>query len=342
MNWRGSGQSVLEMPFTGHEFRQIFEEAFSLLDELLNLPPDYKILFLQGGAYGQFAFIPMNLLRSKKKADYVITGHWSNRAASEARKYATINVVTDNSDKGHTTLPPLESWTLDPSAAYCHITTNETSDGVQFHELPDTGVVPLVADTTSDFLTKPINISRFGALYASAQKNIGPAGLTIVIVRKDLLDNASPITPNVFDFGFLAANNSKVNTPPTWAIYIAGLVFKWILSQGGLGEMAKRNRAKANHVYEAIDGSEFYHCPVETNCRSTVNVVFSLPTKALEQEFLVQAQVRGLLNLAGHAAKGGIRASLYNAVSADAVNALIEFMNEFAAANKNRAMPHQF
>ena len=342
INWHGSGLSVLEMPFTGPEFGQILEETLSSLRQLLKLPSNYHALFLQGGAYGQFALIPMNLLRGKGKADYAITGHWSARATAEARKYGSVNVVTDNSESGFTTLPPVESWTLDPGAAYCHITTNETANGVQFHQLPDTGAVPLIADATSDFLSKPIDIARFGALYASAQKNIGPAGLTIVIVRKDLLGDASSITPSVFNFGLLAASNSKVNTLPTWAIYIASLVFKWILAEGGLEEMAKRNRNKARILYDAIDSSDFYHCPTANDCRSRVTVVFGLPTKALEEAFLSLASERGLLNLRGHAALGGVRASLYNAVSEEAVRTLIDFMDEFAAPRKRQVGRHSF
>ncbi len=334
IDWRGRGLSVLEMPFTGPEFGQILEETLSSLKQLLSLPSNYHVLFLQSGAYGQFAVIPMNLLRGIGRADYALTGHWSIRAAGEARKYGLVNVVADNSASGFTTLPPVENWALDPDAAYCHITTNETANGVQFHELPDTGDVPLVADVTSDFLTQPVDIARFGALYASAQKNIGAAGLTIVIVRKDLVGEASSMTPDVFDFGLLAANNSKVNTPPTWAIYISSLVFKWILTEGGLEEMARRNRKKAEILYEAIDSSEFYHCPVAIGCRSRANVVFNLPTKALEEEFLGLASERGLLNLGGHAASGGIRASVYNAVSEEGVRVLIDFMDEFAAPRK--------
>lgn len=324
------------MPFSGAEFGQIHEEALSLLGELVDLPPGYSILFMQGGAYGQFALIPMNLLRGIGRADYAVTGHWSSRAAAEARKYCIVNSVTDNSDNGHTNVQPVESWALDPDAAYCHITTNETANGVQLRTLPVTGDVPLVADATSDFLTGPIDIERFGSIYASAQKNIGPAGLTIVIVRDDLIGEASAITPNVFDFGLLAANNSKVNTPPTWAVYIAGLVFRWILAQGGLKEMEKQNRKKARILYDVIDSSGFYRCPVARECRSTVNVVFGLPTKALEEEFLILAQKRGLLNLSGHAAMGALRASLYNAVSMEAMTALIAFMDEFATSNKGQ------
>lgn len=334
VNWNGSGLSVLEMSFTGPHFTSILEAARASLVRLLQLPENYHVLFMQGGAYGQFAIMPMNLLRGIGKADYAITGHWSARAAAEARKYGTVNVVTDTSANGFRTLPPVTGWNLDPEAAYCHITTNETANGIQFRQLPDTGAVPLVADATSDFLTKPVDISRFGAIYASAQKNIGPAGLTIVIVRKDLLGAASPVTPNVFDFGLLAAENSKVNTPPTWAIFLAGLVFDWILAEGGLEEMGKRNRTKARILYDAIDASDFYRGPAAENCRSSVSVVFDLPNKDLEAAFLEMTSRHGLLHLAGHAASGGVRASLYNAVAEEAVRTLAGFMNDFARQNK--------
>jgi phosphoserine aminotransferase len=336
VNWNDSGLSVLEMPFTGPHFTGILEAARASLARLLQLPENYHVLFMQGGAYGQFAVIPMNLLRGLGSADYAITGHWSARAAAEARKYGTVNVVTDTSASGFRTLPPVSDWNLDPGAAYCHITTNETANGIQFRQLPDTGDVPLVADATSDFLTKPVDVSRFGAIYASAQKNIGPAGLTIVIVRNDLLGGASPVTPNVFDFGLLAAENSKVNTPPTWAIFLAGLVFDWILAEGGLEEMGERNRTKARILYDAIDASDFYRCPAAENCRSSVSVVFGLPSKGLEAALLDQATRSGLLNLAGHSASGGIRASLYNAITEEAVLALVNFMNEFATRHKSQ------
>ncbi len=333
-NWKGSGQSVMEIPFTGDEFAQIHEEAVATLRLLLDIPSDYHILLLQGGAYGQFSILPMNLLRGRQKADYAVTGHWSRRAADEAEKYCSVSIAASGFKSGFSEIPDWSEWSLDHQAAYCHITTNETAEGVQFKELPDTGRVPLVADVTSDFLTEPMDISRFGAIYASAQKNAGTAGLTIVIVKENLLGQALPITPSVFDYGRLVANASKVNTPPVWAIFIAGLVFKWILSEGGLAEMAYRNRCKAKSLYAAIDDSGFYRCSVAEKVRSSVSVCFQLPDSGLEEVFLSEAQKKGLLNLKGHSATGGIRASLYNAVSEEAVTALVRFMDRFAVQHK--------
>jgi phosphoserine aminotransferase len=332
-NWKGSGQSVMEIPFTGDEFAEIHQEALSSLRLLLNIPTDYHILFLQGGAYGQFSMLPMNLLRGKGRADYVVTGHWSRRAADEARKYCSVNIAASGSASRYADIPDWADWSLDPQAAYCHITTNETADGVQFSALPNTGQVPLVADVTSDFLTQPVDIKLFGALYASAQKNAGTAGLTVVIIKERLLGQPLPITPAVFDYTRLAKHASKVNTPPVWSVFIAGLMFKWIQSEGGLEEMAVRNRRKAAMLYEVIDESGLYRCAVAEKVRSSVNVCFHLPDQDLENAFLFSAQQRGLLNLKGHSASGGIRASLYNAVSEEAVAALAVFMRDFAAEN---------
>ncbi len=329
-DWRGCGQSVMEIPFTGPEFKSILDDATSSLKELLTIPDDYHVLMIQGGAYGQFSFMPMNLLRGHDSADYAVTGHWSKRAADEARKYCKVNIVTDGSAANFTDIENPDKWRFDPHAAYCHLTTNETANGLQLPHLPDSGDVPLVADVTSDLLTAPLDVSKFGTLYASAQKNMGIAGLTIVIVRDDLAGQALSTTPAVFDYGRLAANTSKVNTPPTWAVYISGLVFKWVLSQGGLAEMARRNRAKAKALYDVIDAGNFYRCPVASRVRSSVNVCFGLPTEELEKQFLSEAAENGLLYLQGHSAAGAIRASLYNAVEQDAVNALTQFMTDFA------------
>jgi len=333
-DWRGTGQSVMEIPFTGDEFREILESTIASFRELLDIPDNYHVLMLQGGAYGQFSIAPMNLLGARKSTDYAITGHWSKRAANEANKYCKVNIVTDRTDMDFTDIENPESWRLDANAAYCHITTNETANGVQLRQLPDTGDVPLVGDVTSDLLTAPLDVRKFGVLYASAQKNMGIAGLTVVLIRDDLLGQALPITPSVFDYSQLVANSSKVNTPPTWAVYISGLVFKWVLSQGGLQEMARSNLYKANLIYDVIDSNNFYHCPVVENVRSTVNVCFNLPDKNLEELFLSQATENGLLNLQGHSATGAIRASLYNAVSEEAVIALRQFMIIFADEHK--------
>ncbi len=332
--WAGSGLSVMELPFTGPEYAAIFEDAVSSLRQLLEIPPNYHVLLLQGGAYGQFSMVPMNLLRGRSSADYAVTGHWSRRAAAEARKYGSVNIAADGGAMGFTDIPEWSRWSLDAKAAYCHITTNETADGVQFKQLPETGRVPLVADVTSDFLTAPLDIEGFGAVYASAQKNAGTAGLTVVIVADELLGRPLPITPAVFDYGRLAENACKVNTPPVWAIFVAGLVFRWIRAEGGLPEMARRNHSKAARLYAAVDDSGFYRCRVQRSVRSTVNVCFHLPGPDLERRFLAEAEARGLHNLKGHAATGGIRASLYNAVGDDAVTALVEFMGDFAVRHK--------
>ncbi|WP_275099601.1 3-phosphoserine/phosphohydroxythreonine transaminase [Sedimenticola hydrogenitrophicus] len=329
-NWAGSGQSVMEIPFTGEAFARIHDEAVATLRNLLEIPPDYHVLLLQGGAYGQFSLLPMNLLRGRECADYALTGHWSQRAANEAKRYCRVNIAADGASSGYTAIPDWSAWSLDPTAAYCHITTNETANGVRFRELPDTGRVPLVADITSDFLMAPLDIRRFGLVYASAQKNAGIAGLTVVIVKQALLGRALPITPTVFNYELLAASNSRVNTPPVWAIYMAGLVFKWIQAEGGLGEMAVRNRRHAGWLYRTIDESGFYHCRAAEAARSPVNVCFELPTPRLERAFLAEARERRLHNLKGHAAATGLRASLYNAVSESAVAALVSFMRDFA------------
>ncbi len=329
-NWRGSGLSVMEIPFTGEAYAELYDETVALLRRLLELPDDYHILLLQGGAYSQFSLLPMNLLRGRSSADYAVTGHWSARAAEEARRYCRVNIVTDSSDGAYGDIADLDKWSLDPEAAYCHITTNETANGVQFHSLPDTHPAPLVADITSDFLMAPLAIERFGLLYASAQKNAGIAGLTLVIVNDALLGGAMSITPTVFDYTKLAACRSKVNTPPVWAIYMAGLVFRWICDEGGLTVMAERNRRRARDLYRTIDESGFYSCPVAERVRSSVSVCFGLPTPQLEDRFIRQAQEEGLCHLQGHSASGGVRVSLYNAVSDRAVETLIDFMHRFA------------
>ncbi|WP_428609859.1 3-phosphoserine/phosphohydroxythreonine transaminase [Sedimenticola sp.] len=329
-DWDGNGQSVMEIPFTGEAFARIHSEAEATLRRLLAIPSDYQVLFIQGGAYGQFSLLPMNLLRGRESVDYAVTGHWSQRAANEAKRYCRVNIVADGATNGFTDIPEWPEWSLDPAAAYCHITSNETANGIQFREWPETGSVPLVADVTSDFLMAPLDIRRFGLVYASAQKNAGIAGLTLVIVHQSLLGRALPITPTVFNYELLAAANSRINTPPVWALYLAGLVFKWILAEGGLAEMAARNRRHARWLYQAIDESGFYHCRVAESARSSVNVCFELPTAPLQQQFLAEAEAQGLHNLKGHAAATGLRASLYNGVSEAAVSGLLAFMHDFA------------
>ncbi len=330
LDWRGSGLSVMEMPFTGPEFTEIIATATQDLGDLLAIPPGHHVLFLQGGAYGHFAFLAMNLLGGKNTADYVETGHWSRRAIGEARRYCQVNIAATGEADGFIAVPPRLDWRLNADAAYCHITTNETADGVQFHWMPDTGAVPLVADMTSDFLSRPIDVARFGLIYASAQKNVGPAGLTILIVRDSLLGDALPVTPRVFDYTAQAKGGSMINTPPTYGVYMAGLVFQWLKRQGGLPAMERTNRKKSAKLYAAIDDSGFYSCSVEPEARSWTSPCFGLPDETLEQRFLARAGKRGLVNLKGHPRRRGIRASLYNAMPEAGVDALIEFMEEFA------------
>lgn len=337
LDWNGTGLSVLEMPFTGPDFQTILDEATADLCELLAIPDSHRILFLQGGAFGHFAMIPMNLLRGRQVADYVESGHWAKRAISEARRYCRVNISASGAAENFTRLPSLDGWCPDPAAAYCHITTNETAQGLQFHQTPETGDVPLVADMTSDLLSRPLEVARFGLIYGSAQKNIGPAGLTVIILRKDLLGNALPETPAVFDYTRQAEAGSKINTPPTFAIYLAGLVFKWLKQRGGLKAVHRNNRAKSAALYGAIDDSGFYRNSVPPEHRSLVTVCFELPDQSLEGRFLAEARERGLHNLKGHPAVGGLRASLYNAMPQQGVDALADFMRSFAAGCSLRA-----
>jgi len=335
LDWRGTGMSVMELPFTSAEYRGIAAEAARDVRDLLALAPGYHVLFLQGGAYGHFALLAMNLLGRRAEADYVQTGHWSCRAITEAARYGRIEIVASGEADGYRHIPPQEEWCLNSGAAYCHVTSNETANGLQFHWTPDTGRVPLVADVTSDFLTRPMDVSRYGLLYASAQKNVGIAGLTIVIIHEDLLDQAMELTPAVFNYGLQARGASTVNTPPTYALYIAGLVFSWLKGQGGLVAIEEANRRKSTHLYDTVDADDFYHCPIEPADRSLVNVCFRLPSPELEAAFLAQAAERGLVNLAGHGATGGIRASLYNCLPQTGVDALVGFMHEFSASRRD-------
>jgi len=329
LDWRGSGMSVMEMSHRGKEFIAIAEQAEADLRTLLGIPANYKVLFLQGGATGQFAAVPLNLLRGNSKADYLNTGNWSKKAIGEAKRHCQVNVVASSEDSRFSTIPPRASWNCDPDAAYFHYTPNETIGGVEFHEIPDVGDVPLVADMSSTILSRPLDVSRFGVIYAGAQKNIGPAGLTIVIVREDLMGAAHPLTPSVLDYKNQADNDSMSNTPPTYAWYIAGLVFKWLLEQGGLNAMGERNQRKAQLLYDAIDNSGYYKNPVDPNCRSWMNVPFTLPDANLDKTFLAEAKEAGLLTLAGHRSVGGMRASIYNAMPEAGVRALVDFMADF-------------
>ncbi|TAK92199.1 MAG: 3-phosphoserine/phosphohydroxythreonine transaminase [Burkholderiaceae bacterium] len=329
LDWHGSGMSVMEMSHRGKEFIAIHAQAESLLRELMNIPTNYKVLFLQGGAIGQNAFIPMNLLRGKTSADYINTGEWSKKSIKEAKKYCSVNVAASAEADNFTSVPKQETWKADPNAAYVHICSNETIGGVEYHWTPDTGAVPLVADMSSNILSHPIDVSHYGMIYAGAQKNIGPAGLTIVIVREDLIGNALPITPSVFDLKQQADNDSMLNTPPTYAIYIAGLVFQWIKAQGGLTAMETHNRAKAAVLYDYLDSTSFYSSPIAREDRSLMNVPFKLRDEALDEAFLKGAQARGMIQLKGHRSVGGMRASIYNAMPIEGVQALVDYMKEF-------------
>ena len=329
LDWHGCGTSVMEMSHRGKEFIGIADAAEADLRELLGIPTSYKVLFLQGGASLQFNAIPMNLLRGKKSADYVNTGEWSKKAIKEAKRYGAVNLAASAEDRNFTYAPKQSQWKLDPNAAYVHVCTNETIGGVEFHWVPDTGDVPLVADMSSHILSRPIDVAKYGLIYAGAQKNIGPAGLTIVIVREDLLGQALPLTPTVLDYKAQAEADSMLNTPATYGIYIAGLVFQWLKKLGGLPKIAEMNRAKAAVLYDFLDQTEFYYSPVDKDDRSLMNVPFRLRNEALNDEFLKQTKQLGMAELKGHRAVGGMRASIYNAMPLEGVQALVAFMQEF-------------
>jgi phosphoserine aminotransferase len=331
LDWHGSGMSVMEMSHRGKEFIAIADEAQALLRELLGVPSNYKVLFMQGGAIAENAIVPMNMLRGKDRADYVDTGEWSRKSIKEAKKYARVNVAASAEADGYTRIPARATWQLDPDAAYVHICSNETIGGVQYHFTPDVGDVPLVADMSSDILSRPIDVSKYGLIYAGAQKNVGPSGLTIVIVREDLIGQALPATPSAFDYKTVADNDSMYNTPPTYAIYIAGLVFQWLKAQGGLEAMARRNQAKAALLYDHLDGTSFYQAPVARECRSWMNVPFRLHDASLDAAFLKGAEAAGLVQLKGHRSVGGMRASIYNAMPIEGVQALVAYMKDFEA-----------
>ncbi len=328
-DYRGTGMSVMEMSHRSAEFIDIAQRAEADLRELLDVPDDYAVLFLQGGATAQFAAVPLNLLGDKIAADHVNTGAWAKKAISEAQHYCLANVAASSEATNFDRIPPRAEWQLDPKAAYVHIIGNETIGGVEYHDIPDVGDVPLVTDMSCTLLSRPIDVSRFGAIYAGAQKKIGPAGLVLVIVRRDLLGRARADTPSVLDWGLYADNDSMLNTPATYSWYIAGLVFRWIKRQGGLAVMAQHNRAKAQKLYRAIDSSNFYRCPVVERDRSLMNVTFTLADEALDKAFVKGAEARSMQNLKGHRSVGGMRASIYNAVPEAAVDALIEYMAAF-------------
>jgi phosphoserine aminotransferase len=333
LDWHGSGMSVMEMSHRGKEFIAIHAEAESLLRELMGVPANYKVLFMQGGAMAENAIVPMNMLRGRSGADYINTGEWSKKSIKEAGKFATVNVAASSEATAFDRIPARDTWQLDKNAAYVHICSNETIGGVEFHFTPEVGDVPLVADMSSSILSRPVDVTKYGLIYGGAQKNIGPAGVTLVIVRDDLIGQALPITPSAFDYKLQADNDSMLNTPPTYAIYIAGLVFNWIKAQGGLAGIELRNRAKAKLLYDALDASEFFSSPVQRADRSLMNVPFKLKDASLDAAFLKGAQERSMIQLKGHRVVGGMRASIYNAMPIEGVQALVAYMKEFEAAH---------
>ncbi len=329
LDWRGLGLSVMELSHRGPEFMEILARSEADLRDLLNIPSEYRVIFCQEGASAHWDMIPLNLLQGKKRADYIETGYWSYRAIEEGRRYCQVNIAASNRSDQFCAIPLQQDWRLDPDAAYVHYCSNETIDGLEFHWIPDTGSVPLVVDMSSHFLSRPVPIQRFGMVYAGAQKNIGPAGLSLVIIRDDLLHPAAPGTPFLMDYHAQVLANSMLNTPPTFTIWVAGLVFQWIKRQGGLEAMEARNREKSEALYAALDRSDFYRTTVKRIDRSHMNIPFHLRDPALDEKFLKEAEQHHLLQLRGHRVVGGMRASIYNAMPMAGVQALIAFMNDF-------------
>ena len=329
LNWGETGTSIMEMSHRSEIFQEIARDAEQDLRDLMDIPDNYKVLFLQGGASTQFAIVPMNLLRGNHTADYVRTGIWSHKAVEQAQRLCDVNIAADTMDKGYNYIPEFDTWELNPDAAYLHFASNETIGGVEFNWLPETGDVPLVADMSSNILSRPIDVSKYGLIYAGAQKNIGPSGITVVIVRDDLIGDAMPSTPISFDYAVQAKDASLYNTPPTFAWYLTGLVFKWLKEQGGTEAMAVINKRKADKIYTVIDNSDFYRNDVEPGCRSCMNIPFQLPNKSMDIIFIAEAAENGLLNLNGWRTVGGMRVSIYNAVPEEAVDALVSFMKDF-------------
>lgn len=329
LDWKGLGMSVMEVSHRGRDFIEFTAKAEADLRELLGVPDDYYVLFLAGGATLQFASVPLNLAPPGSTVDYVLTGSWGKKAVSEAERYARVNIAADASVSNFTTIPDPAGWQVTDDAAYLHYTPNETIVGVEFHSIPRVSDAPLVADMSSTILSRPIDVSRFGVIYAGAQKNIGAAGIALLIVRKDLVGRARRETPGVIDYKLMAESDSMWNTPPTFSWYTAGLVFEWLKDEGGLQAMAERNRRKSRKLYAAIDASDFFHNPVDPECRSWMNVPFTLADAELDKTFLSESLEAGLANLKGHRLVGGMRASLYNAMPESGVDALIEFMRDF-------------
>ena len=328
-DWQGRGMSVMEVSHRGPDFMALADSTEASLRKLLGVPENYRVLFLSGGATLQFASVPLNLAPPTSGADYVVTGNWGRKAVSEATRYLNVNVAADSEATGYTTIPDPATWTVRDDAAYLHYTPNETVYGVEFHSIPEVSDAPLVADMSSTVMSRPIDVSRFGVIYAGAQKNLGAAGITLLIVRDDLIGRARSDTPGVMDYRIMADSGSMWNTPPTYCWYIMSLVLDWLSEQGGVAVMAERNARKAHKLYAAIDASDFYSNPVDPACRSWMNVPFSLADPELDGVFLAEAEAARLMNLKGHRLAGGMRASIYNAVPESGVDALIDFMSDF-------------
>lgn len=333
-DWKGSGMSVLEVSHRGKDFVACAAETEQLMRDVLSVPDNYRVLFLQGGASGQFDGIPLNLTAAGDRVNFINTGQWSAKAIKAAKAQGLdVSVIADQAASGYTDTPAADSLVIDPSAAYVHYTPNETIGGVEFGYVPSTGEVPLVADFSSTILSRPINVADYGLIYAGAQKNMGPAGLCVVIVRDDLVGKARPGTPSIWNYAEMAAADSMLNTPPTFGVYLLGLILKWVADLGGLPAMAERNRAKAEALYGYIDASGYYSNPVATDSRSWMNVPFLQTNADLDKAFVAEAAAAGLTNLAGHRSVGGMRASIYNAMPAEGVQALIDFMTDFERRN---------
>jgi phosphoserine aminotransferase len=329
LDWHGTGMSVMEMSHRGTEFMSIAEQMKQDLIDLMGIPANYKVLFLQGGATGQFSFIPQNILRGKTKACYLDTGAWSSKALKDAKAYCDVIVSASSKDKNYTYIPAASDWKLDAEAGYLHYTSNETIHGVEFNEVPDSQGLPLVCDMSSNILSRPVDVSRYGIIYAGSQKNMGPAGVTVVIVRDDLMGEVAAGLPEVFNYEVQAKNDSMLNTPATYSWYLMGLVLQWLKQQGGVAAIEQHNIAKAARLYAAVDNSSLYFNPVEKSSRSRMNVPFILKDEALDKAFVKESEAQGLLALKGHRSVGGMRASIYNAMPDAGVDALISFMAEF-------------
>ena len=329
-----SGMSVMEMSHRSAEYKEIIDSAESLIRELMSIPENYKVLFLQGGASSQFSMVPLNLLTEKKKIDLIHTGSWTKKAIDEAKRYGSVNILASSEDKNYSYIPKVDKSSYSPDADYFYICSNNTIEGTRYVDFPDTGDIPLVADMSSNILSEVMDVSRFGIIFAGAQKNIGPAGLTIVIVREDLIGRAAGFTPVMFDYKTHADNGSMYNTPPTYSIYMAKLVFEWLSDLGGIKAMQKINEDKAAILYDYIDNSAMFGSPVAKEDRSLMNIPFTASTKELEAKFIQEAKKEGLVTLEGHRSVGGMRASIYNAMPVEGVKKLVDFMKKFESDNK--------